>query len=155
MTTSLSAGAPHPKARLVGLGRLARPAAALAALCLALGAVGCAAPLQAPPTRPPEQALGAWVELVSEHHTEIRPGVVLELPKAPYRVRFADQKGTYYAPSQRLVFRTQHGLTQENEGGLYVRHDRPGWAQVWLAPVAGLPAMPFDEHVWAVRQRRP
>lgn len=132
-----------------------RRLAIVVAVAALLGIAGCAAPLQPLPTRPPEQALGAWVELVSIPHSEIRPGVVLELPDAPYRARFADAQGTYYAPSQRLVFRTQHGLTQENEGGLYVRHDRPGWAQVWLAPVAGRPAMPFDDRVWEVRQRRP
>jgi len=132
-----------------------RRLATLVAVAALLGSAGCASPLQTLPTQPPEHALGAWLDLVSAPHSEIRPGVVLELPQAPYRARFADAQGVYYAPSQRLVFRTQHGLTQENEGGLYVRHDRPGWAQVWLAPVAGRPAMPFDDWVWEVRQRRP
>ncbi len=131
-----------------------RAVMAASAAMLVLATAGCGA--LHPPAEPlPPRAMGAWLDLLSAADAEVRPGMTLSLPRAPYRARYADRDGIYYAASQRLLVRTGLGVVQETEGGLYVRHDQPHHAAVWLAPVAGQPARPFEPMRWEVRVHQP
>lgn len=85
---------------------------------------------------------GWWLEIRGERTQQLAPAVVLELPNAPYRARFADPNGIYFQASLPLVIRNSDGFATEQAGGLYVTHADPSWAQVWFSPVIGDPRRP-------------
>lgn len=131
-----------------------RAAMAVTLAMLVLTTAGCVA--LHPPAEPlPPRAMGTWLDLLSAPDADVGPGMSLLLPRAPYRARFADRDGIYYAASQRLLMRTAQGVVQEAEGGLYVRHDQPNHASVWLAPVVGQPSRPFEQMRWSVQVHQP
>jgi hypothetical protein len=110
-------------------------------LVLALFLSACST-LQPLPNVAGQSAHGAWVELIDVQPLTISPGVMLHLPDAPYRARFADKDGLFFQASRPLQFHTQHGFINEVEGGLYMRHDQPGLASTWFYPGLGAPATP-------------
>ena len=115
-------------------------------LFLLSGLLGCSQlqPLADAGDRP---SRGWWLELRDERTQTISPGVILELPDAPYRARFADEDGVYFQASLPLIFRNAHGLRTEHEGGLYVRNGRSDQAQVWFSPIIGDPLRPEERPV--------
>jgi hypothetical protein len=115
-------------------------------LVLALCMSACST-LQPLPNVAGQSAHGAWVELIDVQPLTISPGVMLHLPDAPYRARFADKDGLYFQASRPLQFHTQHGFINEVEGGLYMRYDQPGLAKTWFYPGLGAPATPAHHSV--------
>jgi hypothetical protein len=97
---------------------------------------------------PDDQAIrGSWLALNDVRHLTLSPGVVLELPDAPYRAQFADQAGIYFQASRPLRFVTQHGFVNEADGGLYMRYDNPTQAITWFHPKLGAPITPYPAPV--------
>lgn len=87
-------------------------------------------------------AQGSWLALDDERQLPVSPGVVLVLPEAPYRARFANEQGIYFQASRALRFITQDGVVIEVDGGLFMRHDNPLQATTWFYPTLGAPATP-------------
>lgn len=114
--------------------------AAVGGLVLVLTACSTLRPLEA--VHGPS-AQGSWVELNDARQLTLSSGVFVELPDAPYRAQFADDKGIYFRASNPLRIRTQHGFVNEAEGGLYMRHDSPTQATTWWYPALGAPATPY------------
>ena len=81
------------------------------------------------------------------HQHTVSPGVFLNLPDAPYRAKFADDRGVYYQASRALRFSTQDGAVIEVDGGLYMLHDNPLQATTWFYPTLGAPATPHKAAV--------
>jgi hypothetical protein len=135
MSLSHTQAAVHPSRRQ-------RTGIAMLLALASLGAGGCA-------SRAPEPSLrGAllhtsWLLLQGETSAEVSPGLVMQLPQAPYRAKFADAQGVFYQASMPLVFRTQQGSVVSVAGGLYVKHARPHEALSWTEPVWLRPAMVY------------
>lgn len=98
--------------------------------------------LQALPAPDHHNVRGSWLALEDDRQLFVAPGVVLELPDAPYRAQFADPNGIYFQASRPLRFVTQHGFVNEADGGLYMRYDNPTQATTWFQPTLGAPATP-------------
>ncbi len=126
-----------------GLNRIAFTAMVL---MISSGLTACKG-LQELPAVDGQSARGSWLELKDVRQLTVSPGVVLELPDAPYRAQFADPQGIYFQASRPLRFRTQHGFVNEADGGLYMRHDNPTQATTWFHPKLGAPAAPYPEPV--------
>lgn len=92
-------------------------------------------------------AQGSWLALDDEHQLPVSPSVHLILPNAPYRARFANDKGIYFQASRALQFTTQDGVVTEVDGGLFMRHDNPLQATTWFYPALGAPATPYTTPV--------
>lgn len=126
-----------------GLNKMACSAFLLVFLTLLIGCKG----LQTLPA-PDDQAIrGSWLELNDVRQLTVSPGVVLELPDAPYRAQFADPTGIYFQASRPLRFVTQHGFVNEADGGLYMRYDNPTQATAWFHPKLGAPVAPYPDPV--------
>lgn len=108
--------------------------------------VGCQG-LQTLPAPDHQTVQGSWLELDDERQLTLSPGLVLELPDAPYRAKFADPSGIYFQASRPLRFVTQHGFVNEVDGGLYMRFDNPTQATTWFHPRLGAPAAPYPAPV--------
>ncbi|WP_089954093.1 hypothetical protein [Limnohabitans sp. 2KL-3] len=115
---------------------------ALAAVVLALSLSSCGH-LQELGSVRGGYAQGSWLALDDAHRHTVSPGVFLNLPDAPYRAKFADERGVYYQASRALRFSTQDGAVIEVDGGLYMLHDNPLQATTWFYPTLGAPATPY------------
>jgi hypothetical protein len=132
-----------PSLRPAGLNKMALCACWLVLSHLLVGCKG----LQTLPA-PDEQAVrGSWLELDDVRQLTLSPGLVLELPDAPYRAQFADPTGIYFQASRPLRFVTQHGFVNEADGGLYMRYDNPTQAITWFHPKLGAPVTPYPAPV--------
>lgn len=133
----------NPPLHSTGLNKITSSAILLVFLNLLIGCKG----LQTLPD-PDNQAIrGSWLELDDARQLTVSPGVVLELPQAPYRAQFADPTGVYFQASRPLRFVTQHGFVNEAEGGLYMRYDNPTQATTWFHPKLGAPVTPYPDPV--------
>lgn len=125
------------------LSRMAPTALLLVFLNLLIGCKG----LQTLPALDNQAIRGSWLELNDVRQLTVSPGVVLELPEAPYRAQFADSTGIYFQASRPLRFVTQHGFVNEVDGGLYMRYDNPTQATTWFHPKLGAPVTPYPDPV--------
>lgn len=94
-----------------------------------------------------QSARGSWLELLDARQLPLSPGLLLELPDAPYRAQFADPEGIYFQASRPLRFVTQHGFVNEVDGGLYMRYDNHTQATTWFHPKLGAPITPYPAAV--------
>lgn len=131
-------------------GRCRLLAVALAAVAL----LSACSSLQPLPHKGGQSAAGSWLELIGPTTAQVSPGVVLELPRAPYRAQFADDKGIYYQATASLVYRTEHGVTSVVSGGLYAPYAEPGQAQAWTEPLFGAATLPHPNR-WPVKRWSP
>jgi hypothetical protein len=126
--------------------RLNRMALGTILLVLSNLLIGCKG-LQTLPAPDDQAVRGSWLELNDVRQLTLSPGVVLELPDAPYRAQFADPTGIYFQASRPLRFVTQHGFVNEADGGLYMRYDNPTQATTWFHPKLGAPVAPYPDPV--------
>lgn len=135
---------PIAPTNMLPFGRLLPVAMRVVCLAVATALSGCAG-LQPLPVDAGHAAHGSWVTLQGVQGAEVSPGVRVELRDAPYRARFADLNGIYYQASQRVVYKTIHGVSTEVEGGLYVRFDQPSAAVIWTEPLWGSATMTYPQ----------
>lgn len=134
---------PHPRPGL-------RAGLACVGAWLLLGVGGCASIGPSPGLRG-DVLHNSWLQLQGAGWAEVAPGVVMELPLAPYRAKFADAQGIFYQASMPVVFRTRQGAVVAVPGGLYVKHTQPDQALSWTEPVGFQPTMVYS-HLFAVRR---
>jgi len=134
------------------MGPVARRLLVSASLVSALAVGGCARFL-AEPAWQVKEPNRSWAVVTGARSAELAPGVVLELPDAPYRLWFSDEEGQFFKPSLPLSFRNSDGLAMAWEGGLYIKRSEPGQALVWLSPLVGRPTLLSAPH-WQVGVRQ-
>jgi hypothetical protein len=141
-----------PVAWLTAIGRGRRPLGVCLVLAGLVSASGCASFLSEPVWQAKE-ANRSWAVVTGARSTELVPGVVLELPDAPYRLWFSDEEGQFFRPSLPLTFKNSDGFAMAREGGIYIKRSEPGRGLVWFAPLVGRPTLLSAPH-WqpAVRQ---
>ena len=140
------------KAWQTAVGRSARPLLACVVWVGLVSVSGCATFLSEPVWQAKEPNR-SWAVVTSARVAELAPGVLLELPDAPYRLWFSDEDGQFFRPSLPLTFRNSNGFAMSREGGIYIKRSEPGRGLVWFSPPFGSPTLLSTPH-WhlAVRQ---
>lgn len=107
----------------------------LAAMALLVS--GCAQQLQALPQGGEYPGRGSWVTLTGDPVLQAAPGMRVSLPNGPYRARFADANGVYFASTLKLEVQTSWGGREYLQGGVYLRHEEPTQGWIWTDTALG------------------